>query len=476
MRGSSGKYNMPDERTHVDALQKPVNAERVSGIPGSLFLLSVLAEVVDMNNIRNPIRFGRYANTYYARENRADEWIDAKVFEAESLRLLALIEKEGPERLEKIARDVSSEGDAFKTTVLQRTENMSAMTDTEILATYESLMRDYIHCYGLGAITFIYESTLSELLSASLAKQFENVAEVTEALLATGHSSFMLESERRLQMIADAPEARRDALIGEYQREFYFMNASYNGAPTMTREAVLEKVKGLRFATERAEREKSLKDVDVSKLGSRDATIVQILTITERIRDVRKRTNLIGDYAMSRFMDETMRRTGITADEAKRMTWYELPVAYSDIQALRAHISKRETFTMLVDGGKKYYSEGVWIDSGTAIDTEMKTIRGTPASRGVIKGSVRIVLGPEFFPTFKDGEILVTEMTRPDFVPIMKRAGAILTDEGGLTCHAAIVSRELRIPCIVGIKIGTRVLKDGDMVEVDADKGVVRKL
>lgn len=70
----------------------------------------------------------------------------------------------------------------------------------------------------------------------------------------------------------------------------------------------------------------------------------------------------------------------------------------------------------------------------------------------------------------KEGDNLVTEMTRPEFVSIMHRAGAILTDEGGLTCHAAIVSRELRKPCIVG----TRVLKDGDFVEVDANKGIVR--
>jgi pyruvate, water dikinase len=67
-------------------------------------------------------------------------------------------------------------------------------------------------------------------------------------------------------------------------------------------------------------------------------------------------------------------------------------------------------------------------------------------------------------------------MTTPDFVPIMGKAGAIITDEGGITCHAAIVSREMKIPCVVGTEIATKVLKDGDLVEVDADNGVVRKV
>ncbi len=63
-------------------------------------------------------------------------------------------------------------------------------------------------------------------------------------------------------------------------------------------------------------------------------------------------------------------------------------------------------------------------------------------------------------------------MTDPDFLPAMKKASAIITDEGGITCHAAIVSRELKIPCIIGTRIATKVLKDGDLVEVDANKGI----
>lgn len=101
-------------------------------------------------------------------------------------------------------------------------------------------------------------------------------------------------------------------------------------------------------------------------------------------------------------------------------------------------------------------------------------IKGTVASSGNFKGSIKIINNFDQFKNFQKNDILVTSMTRPEFVPIMKLAGAIITDEGGITCHAAIVSRELGIPCIVGTKIATQVLHDGDMVEVDAFHGVIK--
>lgn len=103
-------------------------------------------------------------------------------------------------------------------------------------------------------------------------------------------------------------------------------------------------------------------------------------------------------------------------------------------------------------------------------------IAGTCASPGSARGKVRIIRGGGDFAKLNEGEILVAPMTTPDFVVVMKRAGAIVTDEGGLSCHAAIVSRELRVPCIVGTKIATKALKDGELVEVDATNGMVRKI
>ena len=98
------------------------------------------------------------------------------------------------------------------------------------------------------------------------------------------------------------------------------------------------------------------------------------------------------------------------------------------------------------------------------------------ASPGKAKGRVRIVLDVTQLQEFKVGEILVTTMTTPNFIAAMKKSAAIVTNDGGITCHAAIVSRELGKPCIIATKIATQVFKDGDLVEVDANKGIVKKL
>ncbi len=103
-----------------------------------------------------------------------------------------------------------------------------------------------------------------------------------------------------------------------------------------------------------------------------------------------------------------------------------------------------------------------------------KEIRGKVAYPGQLKGKVKIVLKKKDFAKIKNKDILVTSMTSPDFMVILKKVAAIITNEGGITCHAAIVSRELGIPCIIGTKIATRALKDGDFVEVDANKGTVK--
>lgn len=104
-------------------------------------------------------------------------------------------------------------------------------------------------------------------------------------------------------------------------------------------------------------------------------------------------------------------------------------------------------------------------------------IKGQVASAPVqkIKGTIQVVKDTHK-EDFTSGNILVTTMTRPEFVPYVRRARAIITDEGGLTCHAAVVSRELKIPCIIGTKVATRVLKSGDKVEMDLMQGLVKKL
>ncbi len=105
-----------------------------------------------------------------------------------------------------------------------------------------------------------------------------------------------------------------------------------------------------------------------------------------------------------------------------------------------------------------------------------KDLSGKCGCPGRARGRVKIVTIVKELKKMKQGDVLVSQMTNPSLVPAMKKASAIVCDMGGLTCHAAIISRELDIPCVIGTKIATRVLKDGDLVEVDATKGVVKKI
>ena len=100
-------------------------------------------------------------------------------------------------------------------------------------------------------------------------------------------------------------------------------------------------------------------------------------------------------------------------------------------------------------------------------------LRGLPASPGIASGRVKIIYSADEIDKIEKGDVLVTTMTNPDMVPAMEKAAAIVTDEGGITSHAAIVSRELGVPCIVGTERATKVLKNGQLVTVDAYKGVV---
>lgn len=101
-------------------------------------------------------------------------------------------------------------------------------------------------------------------------------------------------------------------------------------------------------------------------------------------------------------------------------------------------------------------------------------IKGVVAYKGFVTGTVRIVHTASDSEKVQTGDILVTNMTTPAYIAAMYRAAAFVTNEGGITCHAAILAREMKKPCIIGTKNATKILKDGDMVEVDADKGTVK--
>jgi phosphohistidine swiveling domain-containing protein len=120
------------------------------------------------------------------------------------------------------------------------------------------------------------------------------------------------------------------------------------------------------------------------------------------------------------------------------------------------------------------YEKEIPFDVFFKVDKGLREFSGSIAYRGIVRGKARVVYNMADLNIFEEGDVLVTSQTTPEYMSLMKKASAFVTDQGGITCHAAIIAREMKKPCIIGTKIATKVLKDGDFVEVDADKGVVK--
>lgn len=124
------------------------------------------------------------------------------------------------------------------------------------------------------------------------------------------------------------------------------------------------------------------------------------------------------------------------------------------------------------------YKSSIHMENKVNLDMEQQEsqaliLKGIAASQGQAEGVVKIVWTIKDNAKFNEGDVLVTKMTEPSMVPVMIKAAAIITDIGGLTSHAAIVSREMGTPCVVATKDATTVLKDGQKVRVDGTKGEV---
>ena len=213
--------------------------------------------------------------------------------------------------------------------------------------------------------------------------------------------------------------------------------------------------------------------------------LFEILQELSLMQDDRKRYNSEISYYMNGIiLPELGKRLGLGRDQSLYLDQELINLSQENREEFLERLKKRMDMMIEVsENGKIFWYEGreeckKYMDKiGLELENnfDSKEIKGQIANRGKYVGKERI-LRTSHVDDFKDGEIIVTGMTTPDFVQLMNKAGAIVTDEGGITCHAAIVSRELNKPCIISTKFATEVLKDGDLVEVDADKGIVKIL
>jgi phosphohistidine swiveling domain-containing protein len=194
-------------------------------------------------------------------------------------------------------------------------------------------------------------------------------------------------------------------------------------------------------------------------------------------QDLRKESTMRTTFLATRYLNEFAKRLNVNPDDLAYVDFYEVD------KLNKKEIKKRKDgvyFIYSKNCFEVYYPPQVKDIMDKILrkkyDVAVSELKGMCASKGKAIGKVKVILNVNEIGKVKKGDILVISMTRPEHLPAVYKSAAIITDDGGIISHAAIISRELNIPCIIGTKIATKVLKDGDLVEVNANKGIIKKI
>lgn len=291
------------------------------------------------------------------------------------------------------------------------------------------------------------------------------------------------------------------ARINKIANDFYWIMISWDGSHELSIKQVRADLKELKGQSRRT-RQRELAEINrlvkseriqrrvlMKKYGlSRKifAPHFNLLDIFAKLHDWRKEAQTCNNQIALRMLREMARRFRVN----HRALLYYLNPEIKNLclfgkRVKLAELKKRQQgFTLVARRGKikQYFGKSARRVLKTLVldvlrADKTRIIKGVPVCRGQVQGRVLVAKSAkEAIRKIKGGMVLITSMTTVDYVPAMRYASAIVTDDGGLTCHAAIVSRELGIPCVVGTKIATQVLEDGDLVEVNAIKGIIRKI
>lgn len=231
------------------------------------------------------------------------------------------------------------------------------------------------------------------------------------------------------------------------------------------------------------EQERILAKLKIDKLHQQ---LIKLAQEAIYVKAYSKDALFFGYWAAEGLFREIARRLGINLQLLRHMLPWEIRPALLKGKCDKEELKKRWQYSLhYVKIGKSKVFIGKKAKNFVAkmnlareekIETYVSEIKGSCAQPGKAKGKAKIINYPHEMDKMKDGDILVSHMTNPEIVAAMKKASAIITDLGGITCHAAIVSRELKIPCVIGTKIATKALKDGDEVFVDATQGEVKRI
>ncbi len=366
-----------------------------------------------------------------------------------------------------------------------------------------SLFHDFFPTsHVLEAVSMTFDRPLRERLSAELSSlgREEETTAVFGALTAPGRMPFVIAVQNSLAALYRLSEgkdlAHPDktllAAIDDHVSRFYWAKITWWGGDRLEQEDVLSELRSYRehggapaiiaperFLENSHERKRLLSTLHLSRELSE---LVAITVFCSSWQDDRKIQMLKGMYVLEHYIKAIAAKIGIEYTLLKYLLFDEvaLLIERSPEELTRMLAPRTEKFAILHDGATAL------VLSGSAYDTffSQKTspaeglveLSGLTASPGIAEGIVRICLQPHRLKNVKEGDILVTSMTRPEYVPALRRCAAVVTDEGGITCHAAVISRELGIPCVIGTKVATKLLKDGMRVQVNANHGMVRQL
>ena len=333
---------------------------------------------------------------------------------------------------------------------------------------------------GLDAVPIEVESDISQGLPAFniVGLPDKAVEESKERVRAAIKNSKAKMADRRLTINlapADLPK------IGPaYDLDFYLEMFGNLIKEKVDPDKLLRKYRVVHQQT----RKKQAKFFIKLKIDKRHMHLFKVAQDIVFLKGWRKDILFLGFYAADQILKELAKRKGLSLMQMK----YIWPSEIEDV-VLRDKISvdelnERKKFSVLYmkngkvriligDKARKFLAKQNFEKIKVV---SIKEIKGMCACPGRVRGVVRVVNVPEDMEKMKKGDIMFSHTTFPALVPAMKKAAAIVTEDGGITCHAAIVSREMKTPCVVGVKSLLQVLKDGDRVEVDAADGEIKKL
>lgn len=337
----------------------------------------------------------------------------------------------------------------------------------------------------------IYLENLRNLLVKKLKGDFDVVWKYT---ITPEKMTFIGQEKLELLKLAKEFIKKGDKLlknkIERHLQKFAFVNKYYFWGEGFTLEDIMARVKEMDskgescFVKEIASFKRYIVNLNKYPLSEKEKIIIKGFRKMAYASNFADEATNYYTFHLKPLFGEIARRLEISYGEFVSMRFKEIK---ESLQKNFLVVSRQELKARYRDHALIFAKQKVYVFSGENLKKyrkveleekkhkKIREFKGVVAFKGgAVQGKVRIIESNEKVKFFKEREILVTQMTNPTYLPAMQKSSAIITDEGGLLCHAAIISRELKIPCIIGTKIATQVLKDGDWVGVDAEKGIVK--